>query len=123
MTFRMTEQAYLVLVALADGPRHGYAVVKSVGDLSDGGVRLGPGTLYGLLDRLCEAGLVAPDRDEVVNGRLRRYYRTTDAGSGAALAETERLAGIARRAHAALAPRPAGPARPARPARPVLGSA
>jgi DNA-binding PadR family transcriptional regulator len=107
MAFRMTEQAYLVLVTLADGPRHGYGIVRSVGDLSDGVVRLGPGTLYGLLDRLCDAGYVAPDRDEVVNGRLRRYYRITDSGSGAALAETERLAGLARRARTALTARPA----------------
>ena len=51
MAFRMTEQAYLVLLALADGPRHGYGVVQAVVTLSDGRVRLGAGTLYGVLDR------------------------------------------------------------------------
>jgi hypothetical protein len=56
MAFRMTEQAYLVLLALADGPRHGYGVVQAVTALSDGRVRLGAGTLYGVLDRLVEAG-------------------------------------------------------------------
>lgn len=107
MAFRMTERAYLVLLSLARQPRHGYGIVQAVVELSDGGVRLGPGTLYGLLDRLSDAGYVAPDRDEVVGGRLRRYYRITDRGSADAGAETERLAGLARRARTALAARPA----------------
>ena len=53
---RLTEQAYLVLLALADRPRHGYGVVQEVRDLSGGAVRLGAGTLYGILDRLVGAG-------------------------------------------------------------------
>lgn len=103
----MTEPAYLVLLALADGPRHGYGIVQEVLALSDGDVRLGAGTLYGVLDRLVAAGQVKPDREEVVDGRLRRYYRITESGSAAAAAETERLATLARRARRALAPRPA----------------
>jgi DNA-binding PadR family transcriptional regulator len=107
MAFRMTEQAYLVLVSLADGPRHGYGIVGAVRDLSDGVVRLGAGTLYGVLDRLSGAGFVVPDREEVVDGRLRRYYRLTEDGSAAAAAETARLQALARRARSALAARPA----------------
>lgn len=107
MVERMTEQAYLVLLALADAPRHGYGIVQEVRALSDGAVRLGAGTLYGVLDRLSAAGQVAPDREEVVDGRLRRYYRITESGSTAAVAETERLAALARRGRTALAPRPA----------------
>ena len=103
----MTEPAYLVLLALADSPRHGYGIVQEVLALSDGAVKLGAGTLYGVLDRLVGAGQVLPDGDEVVDGRLRRYYRITDAGSAAAAAETERLAALARRARTALATRPA----------------
>lgn len=106
-TTRLTEPAYLVLLALADEPRHGYGIVQEVLALSDGGVRLGAGTLYGVLDRLVAAGEVVPDREEVVDGRLRRYYRITESGSAAAAVETERLAALARRARRALAPRPA----------------
>ena len=103
----MTEQAYLVLLSLAEQPRHGYGIVQAVLGLSDGTVRLGPGTLYGLLDRLVAAGMIAADREEVVEGRLRRYYRITETGSAAAVAETARLAALARRGRTTLRARPA----------------
>ncbi len=107
MAFRMTEQAYLVLLALADGPRHGYAIVQSVVSLSDGRVTLGAGTLYGVLDRLVEAGCARVFGEEVVDGRLRRYYELTDAGGAAASARTRQLAALAARARRVLAARPA----------------
>jgi DNA-binding PadR family transcriptional regulator len=88
-----------VLLALADQPRHGYAIVGEVAALSAGRVRLGAGTLYGLLDRLVGAGQVEHARDEVVDGRLRRYYRLTPDGSASAAAETARLGELAGRAH------------------------
>jgi len=94
----MTEQTYLVLLSLAEHPRHGYGIVQAVTGLSDGAVRLGAGTLYGLLDRLAAAGLVEAAGEEVVDGRLRRYYRITESGSVAATAETARVAALARRA-------------------------
>ncbi|NMF27778.1 helix-turn-helix transcriptional regulator [Cellulosimicrobium aquatile] len=100
----MTEQAYLVLLALSGEPLHGYAVIRSVRDLSDGRTRLGAGTLYGNLDRLVAAGLVEPTGEEVVDGRLRRYYRATDDGRRAARAETLRLAELAERARRSLTP-------------------
>lgn len=100
--FRMTEQAYLVLLALSGEPLHGYAVIRSVRDLSDGRTRLGAGTLYGNLDRLVAAGLVEPTGEEVVDGRLRRYYRATDDGRRAARVETLRLAELAERARRSL---------------------
>ena len=103
---KLTEQAYLVLLALADGPRHGYAIVRAVRDLTDGATTLGAGTLYGLLDRLGDAGLIAAAGEEVVDGRLRRYYRITESGSAAATAETDRLRALARRADVVLRPRP-----------------
>lgn len=96
--FRMTTQAHLVLLAVADSPRHGYGIVQRVRELSDGSVRLGAGTLYGLLDRMLVAGLVEPSGEEVVDGRLRRYYRLTEEGAAAAETETARLAALARRA-------------------------
>lgn len=98
----MTEQTYLVLLALAGGPRHGYGIVRAVRDLSGDSVRLGAGTLYGVLDRLAAAGMVEPSGEEVVDGRLRRYYRITDAGTAAAGAEAARLAELARRGSAVL---------------------
>lgn len=104
---KLSEQGYLVLVALADGPRHGYGIVRAVLELSDGATRLGAGTLYGLLDRLRDQGLVAPAGEEVVDGRLRRYYRLTDDGARAVAAETARLQALARRARSVLAARPA----------------
>lgn len=99
----MTEQAYLVLLALSGEPRHGYAVIQEVRDLSGGRTRLGAGTLYGNLDRLVAAGLVEPTGEEVVDGRLRRYYRATEDGRRAAHAETLRLAELAERARRSLA--------------------
>jgi DNA-binding PadR family transcriptional regulator len=106
MDFRMTEQAYLVLLSLADKPRHGYGIVQAVVTLSDGATRLGAGTLYGLLDRMSAAGLIEASGEEVVDGRLRRYYRLTDAGLAAATAETARLRALVRRARSVQGPSP-----------------
>jgi len=102
MDFRVTEQAYLVLLSLAEQPRHGYGIVGAVLELSNGATKLSPGTLYGLLDRMGEAGLVEAGGDEVVDGRLRRYYRLTDDGSAAAVGETARLRALTRRAGSVL---------------------
>ncbi|MEO3746063.1 helix-turn-helix transcriptional regulator [Plantactinospora sp. B5E13] len=87
----LREPTFLILTALAREPMHGYGIVTEVAALSEGRLSLRPGTLYGALDRLADEGLVAPDREEVVDGRLRRYYRLTDAGTAALTAETERL--------------------------------
>lgn len=67
-------------------------------ELSEGRVALKVGTLYGVLDRLVDDGLVAFDREEVHRGRLRRYYRLTEDGSSALGAEAERQAANARAA-------------------------
>ncbi|GCD20759.1 PadR family transcriptional regulator [Cellulomonas algicola] len=115
MTFRMTEQAYLVMLALADEPRHGYGVVQEVRTLSDGRVRLGAGTLYGVLDRLVDVGYAEASGEVVVDGRVRRYYRLTPEGRDVLTVETTRLADLARRAQRVLA----APVRP----RPLLGGA
>jgi DNA-binding PadR family transcriptional regulator len=90
------EPAYLVLAALANGERHGYGIVGEVAEITDGQVRLGTGTLYGVLDRLVADGQVAPGRDEVVDGRLRRYYRITGAGRQVLTEELERQESAAR---------------------------
>jgi PadR family transcriptional regulator, regulatory protein PadR len=99
MTTRsMTEPAFLILTALADAPRHGYGIVGEVAELSGGRVRLKVGTLYGVLDRLVGDGLIELDREEVQQGRLRRYYRLTRAGGRSLAAEAERQAANARAA-------------------------
>ena len=92
----MTGQAFFVLTALADGPRHGYGIVGEVAELSQGRVKLKIGSLYGVLDRLAAEGLIEPDREEAHDGRLRRYYRLTRDGRGALAQEAELRAATAR---------------------------
>ena len=91
----MTGQAFFVLTALADGPRHGYGIVGEVADLSQGRVKLKIGSLYGVLERLAAEGLIEPDRDEAHDGRLRRYYRLTQDGRRALAEEAELRAATA----------------------------
>jgi DNA-binding PadR family transcriptional regulator len=87
----MREPTFLVLTALAATPQHGYAVIEDVARMTDGRVRLRAGTLYAALDRLRSEGLIEVDREEVVQSRLRRYYRLTGAGAHRLAAETDRL--------------------------------
>jgi DNA-binding PadR family transcriptional regulator len=87
----LREPAFLVLTALAGGPMHGYALVEDVLRVSEGRVRLHTGTLYAVLDRLRQAGLVEVDREEIVESRLRRYYVLSDAGAERLTVEAERM--------------------------------
>ena len=87
----MNEPTFLILTALAGEPRHGYAVIEDVEGMTGGRVRLRAGTLYAALDRLRGEGLIEVDREEVVQSRLRRYYRLTGAGEQSLAAETARL--------------------------------
>jgi DNA-binding PadR family transcriptional regulator len=92
MTARaMQEATFLILTALAPGSQHGYAIITEVTEISSGRVRLRAGTLYTALERLRADGLVAVDREEIVDGRLRRYYTLTDDGAAALRAEAGRL--------------------------------
>lgn len=87
----VTEPTYFILAALLDGPLHGYGIIKRAAELSGGRVRLAVGTLYGALDRLSADGLITLDREEVVDGRPRRYYRITDDGTLVVTQEAERM--------------------------------
>jgi DNA-binding PadR family transcriptional regulator len=87
----MNESTYFTLAALLDGPLHGYGIVKRASELSDGRLRIAAGTLYGVLDRLREQGLVAEEGQEIVDGRARRSYRLTGAGEEALAAEASRM--------------------------------
>jgi DNA-binding PadR family transcriptional regulator len=78
---RFSEPALLILVSLADTPKHGYAMLEDIEGLA--GVRLGPGTLYGALARLERLGLIAP----LPADQRRRPYRLTQAGATALRAE------------------------------------
>jgi DNA-binding PadR family transcriptional regulator len=87
----MQEATFLILTALASGSQHGYGIITEVSEISGGRVRLRAGTLYTALDRLRADGLVAVEREEIVDGRLRRYYLLTDDGTAALRAEAARL--------------------------------
>ncbi|MBA2895627.1 PadR family transcriptional regulator [Nonomuraea soli] len=87
----VSEQTYFVLAALLDGPLHGHAILKRVAELSQGRIILAVGTLYGALDRLAGSGVIVVEREEVVNGRKRRYFRITEEGSGLVQAEAKRM--------------------------------
>lgn len=87
----MQEATFLILTALADGSQHGYGIITEVGQISDGRVRLRAGTLYTALDRLRSEELIGMDREEIVDGRLRRYYRLTPDGGRRLAAEAARL--------------------------------
>ncbi len=85
------EPTFFILTALASEPLHGYGVMRKVEVLSERRIRLRAGTLYAALDRLAEEGLCEVTHEEAVAGRLRRYYRLTDAGAGALEAEVARM--------------------------------
>ena len=87
----MQEATFLILTALAAGSQHGYGIITDVREISGGRVRLRAGTLYTALDRLRAEGLIGVDREEIVEGRLRRYYRLTPMGSDLLATEAARL--------------------------------
>ena len=90
----LSPTAFHILVALAHGPRHGYAVAQEVEELTDGRLVMGPGTLYGSLQRMRASGLIEetdnPGEDGLHSER-RRYYEMTRLGGAALRAESERL--------------------------------
>ena len=94
----MREPTFLILSALAEGPKHGYAIIQDAEAQSEGRVRLQAGTLYAALDRLADEGLVVTTGEEVVGGRRRRYVGLTDDGTEALHSEAMRQAARAKRA-------------------------
>ncbi|GAA3118850.1 hypothetical protein GCM10020001_043660 [Nonomuraea salmonea] len=90
-TSEVSEPMYFVLTALRAGPLHGHAISKSIKELSAGRVQPSVGTLYGILERLNERGVITVDREETVNGRNRRYFRITDEGQALVEAEARRM--------------------------------
>jgi DNA-binding PadR family transcriptional regulator len=87
----MQEPTFLILTSLAAGPQHGYGIMTDVAEISGGRVRLRAGTLYAALDRLSSDGAVDVEREEIVEGRLRRYYRLTPDGARLLAEQAARL--------------------------------
>jgi DNA-binding PadR family transcriptional regulator len=87
----MQEATFLILTALAGGSQHGYGIIADVEQISARRVKLKAGTLYTALDRLCDEELIEIDREEIVDSRLRRYYRLTQIGGERLAEEAERL--------------------------------
>lgn len=92
-----------VLLALADGDKHGYAILKEVTEQTNGEVRLGTGTLYGIIKRLAADDLIVECRNRAAaqdEDQRRRYYRLTDRGRDVARAEAVRMEKLVARARA-----------------------
>jgi DNA-binding PadR family transcriptional regulator len=95
----LTAATFQILLALVDGERHGYAIMKEVGERTGSDLRLGPGTLYGSLKRLLEDGLVdevGERADPEMGDERRRYYRITRFGLAVARAEATRMDAVVR---------------------------
>ena len=99
----LTPAMFHILLALADGDRHGYAIGVEVDRQTEGRVKIGPGTLYGLVKRLLADGLIleTDERpDPEFDDERRRYYRLTDFGRRVASAEAARLEALVTTARA-----------------------
>lgn len=91
----LTRNEFHVLLALLDGPRHGYGIMQDVQELTSGDFKLGPGTLYTAIARLERAGLI---EECEADADRRRCYRVTRKGKTAASQEAERLLALVRAA-------------------------
>lgn len=99
----LSPAVFHILLALADGEKHGYGIMKEITQRTDGSMRIGPGTLYGSIGRMLESGLIeaSTDRpDPELDDERRRYYRLTNFGLRVAEAESRRLAQLLRIAQA-----------------------
>src|SRR5664279_3933088 len=93
----LTPAVFHILLALADGEKHGYGIMQEVATIPNGAMRMGPGTLYGTIKRLLESGLIEETDarpDPALDDERRRYYRLTAFGERVAQAEAARLASL-----------------------------
>jgi DNA-binding PadR family transcriptional regulator len=103
MQHGLTPAAFAILLSLAAGERHGYGIMQEVAALSDGQVRLGPGTLYRTIQRLLADSLIVESDerpDPALDDERRRYYRLTEMGRRVAGVEARRLARLVEAARA-----------------------
>ena len=99
----LTNSMLHVLLALADGDKHGYAIIKEVTRRTEGHVSLGAGTLYALIKRLLAEDMILEKEerpDPALDDERRRYYRLTPFGRAVAQAEVQRLETLIKQAHA-----------------------
>lgn len=97
----LSPPVFHILLALADGDRHGYAIMQEVHERTRGAVRLGPGTLYGAIKRLRDGALIEEREDpEAETADRRRCYHLTALGRKVARLEAERLEELVQSAHA-----------------------
>jgi DNA-binding PadR family transcriptional regulator len=90
----LSRDTFHILVALAEGDRHGYSIMQEIEERTGGQVRLSPSTLYSAIKRLLEAGLIQELRerpDPAHDDERRRYYRLTKTGRRAAIDEARQL--------------------------------
>jgi DNA-binding PadR family transcriptional regulator len=100
---QLTPAMFHILLALVDGERHGYAIMKEISARTGGAIQMGPGTLYRSIKQLRAAGLIveAAERpDPALDDERRRYYRLTEQGFRAVKAEARRLEEVVRWARA-----------------------
>jgi DNA-binding PadR family transcriptional regulator len=99
-TAPLTTAMFHVLLALSDSDKHGYAILKEVLDQTNGEVQLSTGTLYGIIKRLLESGLIKEVRKPAIKNDdpRRRYYHLTESGRETAVAEAKRLEKLVLRA-------------------------
>ena len=90
----LTHLSYHILLALADADRHGYGIIKEIEERTEGAMTPSTGALYLALQRMDEEGLIEHTEAPPGEDRRRKYYRLTEAGREAALAETGRLAAL-----------------------------
>lgn len=91
-----------ILLALADGERHGYAIMREIEVMTDGDITMGPGTLYGAVKKMLKVGLIEETDqrpDPQMDDERRRYYRVTGLGATVLGAETARLERLVAAAH------------------------
>lgn len=91
----LTPAVFHILLALADGEKHGYGIMQEVEAISGSQVKMGPGTLYGSIKRMLASGLIeeSDERpDPALDDERRRYYRLTQFGQRVVTAEAQRLA-------------------------------
>lgn len=96
----LTPAVLHILLGLVEGPRHGYGIAKEAGERTLGQIKLGPGTLYGTLGRLVDAGLVIETGVEDPDDPRRRLYAMTPLGRQVIRLEAQRLADVVRTARA-----------------------
>ena len=98
----LSQPVFNILLALADGEKHGYGIMQEIAANTDGRLRLGPGTLYGSIKRMLEDGWIeeSDERpDPAHDDERRRYYRLTEFGQRVAAAEASRMEELVRLAH------------------------